>query len=87
MHVAEYAKKLCIISTMAKSERIHKKNVRLNGDELLILEAMEIHLGTDASSVFRQGYLRHAREEGITLEAARRIVADHLKESKKKHHA
>lgn len=60
--------------------------MRLNDDEETILQAMEIHLGTDGSSVLRGSFLKHAREEGITLEIARKMVSDREKHKRSKSH-
>lgn len=43
--------------------------LRLSDDEERLRDALANHLGTDGSGVMRQGLLKLARDEGITVEA------------------
>lgn len=43
--------------------------IRLSDDEEKLRDLLADHLGIDGSGVMRQGLLKLAREEGITLEA------------------
>lgn len=61
------------------SQRTIQKSLRLNEDEQTILSAMEIHIGGDESGVLRQGLLKFSRNEGITLEVARKMLEERAK--------
>ena len=44
--------------------------LRLSDEEEQLRDALAAHLGTDGSGVMRQGLLKLAREEGITVPEA-----------------
>lgn len=62
---------VCIIKNMHPVERPHKMTLRLSDDEEKLRDALATHLGTDGSGVMRQGLLKLAREEGITIHEAK----------------
>jgi hypothetical protein len=43
--------------------------LRLSHNEEELRDALAEHLGTDASGVMRQGLLKLARDEGVTVES------------------
>ena len=53
---------------MPHHERPRKMTIRLSDDEERLRDLLADHLGIDGSGVMRQGLLKLAREEGITVE-------------------
>ncbi len=52
---------------MSSIHRPNRRTVRLSDEEAKLTELLATHLGTDGSGVVRQGLLKLAREEGVTV--------------------